>query len=104
MYMGGITQAGVGWHPRPVIWILGHSLLASQVVIRLCAYVNHEIRLRILNDASTLEDLANIICESLAKQANETAVDRLPDELASMSNDGVEAATRQRDKVARLEG
>ncbi len=46
--------------------------------------------LRTLFDAPTVGDLAKIVSVQLAKQASETAMERLLDELETMSNEDAE--------------
>jgi acyl carrier protein len=68
----------------------GHSLLATQVVSRLRKFYKFEIPLRMLFEASTLEELATMITMQQAGQVSETQMERILAELEAMSDEGVE--------------
>ena len=76
----------------------GHSLLATQAMSRMRASFSCDIPLRALFDAPTVGDLAKIVSAQLAGQANETAVERLLDELETMSNEDAERTYKRQVK------
>lgn len=74
----------------------GHSLLATQVVTRLKMLFPNEIALRQLFEFPTITELAAVIIESQRRRLGDEKLEKLLDEVESLSDEKAQGIVREK--------